>query len=260
MLMDLVSTGIFRLCHGSQLVYNTCWEDPRLDRIALQIGGDDRVLVITSGGCNALDYLLDEPARVYAVDVNPRQNALLELKLAGIRALDHDTFFALFGRGYLEDWRQVYNKELRDQLSAKARGYWDAKGWMLSSRWRRGSFYYRGSSGLFAWLINLYIDRVRKLREAVEALFEASTLDEQRHIYESLIKPVLWGRMIRWLTRRDLALAMLGVPRSQRQQIDSCYPGGICENVHFAHGRSHHRTMWLRARSEIRRAGRNAQK
>ena len=55
-------------------------------------------------------------------------------------ALDHDTFFALFGRGYLEDWRQVYNKELRDQLSAKARGYWDAKGWMLSSRWRRGSF------------------------------------------------------------------------------------------------------------------------
>ena len=38
MLLDLLSTGMFRLCHGSQLVYNTCWEDPRLDRIALGIG------------------------------------------------------------------------------------------------------------------------------------------------------------------------------------------------------------------------------
>ena len=143
MLMEFVSAGMFRLCHGSQLVYNTCWEDPRLDRIALQIGSDDHVLVITSGGCNVLDYLLDEPARIHAVDVNSRQNALLELKLAGIRALDHDTFFALFGQGHLEDWQQVYNRALRDQLSAKARGYWDAKGWMLNSRQRRGSFYYR---------------------------------------------------------------------------------------------------------------------
>ena len=32
--------------------------------------------MITSGGCNALDYLLDEPRRIYAVDMNPRQNAL----------------------------------------------------------------------------------------------------------------------------------------------------------------------------------------
>ena len=50
-------------------------------------------------GCSALDYALMSPHRVHAVDANPRQNALLELKLAGIRSLEFADFFALFGVG-----------------------------------------------------------------------------------------------------------------------------------------------------------------
>ena len=62
-----------------QLVYASCWEDPRIDRAALRIGPADTVLTITSAGCNALAYALDGPKHVYAVDLNYRQNALLEL-------------------------------------------------------------------------------------------------------------------------------------------------------------------------------------
>jgi hypothetical protein len=40
------------------------------------------VVMITSAGCNALDYVLDLPAEIHAVDVNSRQNALLQLKLS----------------------------------------------------------------------------------------------------------------------------------------------------------------------------------
>ena len=90
---DWISGRVFRLVHENNLVYNTCWEDPRLDREAMGLSGEDRVLVITSAGCNALDYVLDEPAEVVAVDMNPRQNALLELKLAGIRELHIRRFF-----------------------------------------------------------------------------------------------------------------------------------------------------------------------
>lgn len=43
---------------------------------------------ITSAGCNALDYVLQEPEHDFAVDLNPAQNALLELKLAAIRGLE----------------------------------------------------------------------------------------------------------------------------------------------------------------------------
>jgi S-adenosylmethionine-diacylglycerol 3-amino-3-carboxypropyl transferase len=76
------------------LVYNCCWEDPAVDRRALDLRADDTMLVITSAGCNVLDYALTGPARIHAVDANPRQTALLELKLAGIRQLDFDDFFA----------------------------------------------------------------------------------------------------------------------------------------------------------------------
>src|ERR1700739_4706900 len=76
---------VFHHVHGRQLIYNTCWEDPRIDRQLLKLDGNSRVVVITSAGCNALDYLLDGPAEIHAVDVNFRQNAVLELKLAMIR-------------------------------------------------------------------------------------------------------------------------------------------------------------------------------
>jgi S-adenosylmethionine-diacylglycerol 3-amino-3-carboxypropyl transferase len=107
-MIEGLSNRLFRGIHGHNLVYNSCWEDPSLDREALDLGPRDTVLAITSGGCNVLDYALTGPAHVYAVDVNPRQNALLELKLAGIESLDFETFFAVFGRGRFLGFPDVY--------------------------------------------------------------------------------------------------------------------------------------------------------
>ena len=84
------NTRLFKAVHRHNLIYNTCWEDPRIDRVALQLKPDDVLLTITSAGCNALDYALQGPRKVIAVDLNPRQNALLELKMAGIRRLDFE--------------------------------------------------------------------------------------------------------------------------------------------------------------------------
>ncbi len=94
---EWVSGRVFQFVHGNNLVYNTCWEDPRLDRQALQLSNKDTVLVITSAGCNALDYLLAGAGSVHAVDMNPRQNALLELKASAIKNLDYPRFFQMFG-------------------------------------------------------------------------------------------------------------------------------------------------------------------
>ncbi|MFF9869043.1 DUF3419 family protein [Streptomyces sp. NPDC013953] len=49
---------VFGALHDRNLVNTACWEGPVLDRAALEPGPDDHVLVITSGGCNALDHLL----------------------------------------------------------------------------------------------------------------------------------------------------------------------------------------------------------
>ena len=60
---ERLNTRIFKAVHRRNLIYNTCWEDPALDREALGLGPADRVMVITSAGCNALDYLLAGAAR-----------------------------------------------------------------------------------------------------------------------------------------------------------------------------------------------------
>src|ERR1044072_2052539 len=94
--LDWVSGRVFKLVHGNNLVYNTCWEDPRRDRAPLQLQPSDSIRVIPSAGCSALDYARCEPNHVYAVDMNPRQNALLELKMAGIKILDFSDFLWVF--------------------------------------------------------------------------------------------------------------------------------------------------------------------
>jgi S-adenosylmethionine-diacylglycerol 3-amino-3-carboxypropyl transferase len=96
-----LNQAIFKNIHSNHLIYNTCWEDPRCDRALLELDADSRVVTITSAGCNALDYALDKPAEINCIDMNPRQNALLELKIAAIQHTDAHNLFQLFGSVYL---------------------------------------------------------------------------------------------------------------------------------------------------------------
>ena len=89
----------FNALYRRSLIYNQCWEDPALDYQALDLDEDSEVLVITSAGCNALNYLVQGVRSVHAVDANPLQTAVLELKLAAARHLDWPEFFQLFGEG-----------------------------------------------------------------------------------------------------------------------------------------------------------------
>ncbi len=124
---EWMSGRVFRIVHGNNLVYNTCWEDPRLDKQVLNLGPQDNLLVITSAGCNALSYALTGLNHVYAVDMNPRQNALLELKMAAIKNLDYATFFQMFGNGRLIGVKGIYGAKLRDALSPWTKRYWDKR-------------------------------------------------------------------------------------------------------------------------------------
>lgn len=227
--MDWISGRVFRLVHGNNLVYNTCWEDPRLDRIALDLGSQDEVLVITSAGCNALDYALVGPRHVYAVDMNPRQNALLELKLAGARQLNFAEFFQMFGEGRLPGVRDLYPDKLRPYLSARSQWYWDR--WIKFFDNPRRPFYYRGTSGTFARFMRMYMDRVVKVKRYVEQIFSADSLVEQREIYYRHLRPRIWTRPLKFVMDRDTTLSMLGVPRAQRRQIDTQYRGGIVQFI-----------------------------
>src|SRR5271165_1747451 len=144
--------ALFARVHGSTLIYNTCWEDPRLDRQMLALRPDSRVVMITSAGCNALDYLLDDPAEIFAVDVNPRQNALLQLKIALIEHGDHSELFRLFGEGARPGFRNFLGR-LAHRLHPYAKKFWETKHYYFESTRMNPSFYYRGAAGLVAWVL-----------------------------------------------------------------------------------------------------------
>jgi S-adenosylmethionine-diacylglycerol 3-amino-3-carboxypropyl transferase len=215
-LRDRIGQWIFRQVHERSLVYGCCWEDPLADLIGLELRGHDRVLVITSGGCNALDYLLEEPLHVHAVDVNCRQNALLELKIAGIRTLDWDDFFQMFGEGFHARVEELYRSRLREILPEEHRRYWDGAIAMF-----RGSpgFHYRTTSGWFARLFGFSIDHLIAAREPIARLLDATSIDEQVAIYERDLRTKFWGPWLGFLLRRNTLLALTGIPPQQRQQV-----------------------------------------
>ena len=224
-LADRFDQTVFNAITSRALVYNTCWEDPAVDRLALGIGAEDRLLVITSAGCNVLDYALTGPKRIDAVDANPRQNALIELKLAGIRRLAFDDFFAAFGSGYHPHFGEVYRDALRDDLTRFARRFWDKRvAWFGNPQ---GSFYYHGLSGTVARLFRTYL-RVRpRLAASIRELFDTRSLEQQRHIFDTRVQPVIWTRSVNWTLSQQLTLSLLGVPHPQRKEVQNQHERGV---------------------------------
>lgn len=217
---EWISGKVFTAVHGNNLVYNTCWEDPRLDKVALELTPEDNLLVITSAGCNALSYAIEGINRVYAVDMNYRQNAVLELKIAGIKELDYETFFQLFGEGRLPGVQNVYRDKLRKHMSESSQKYWDENIKKFFDG-KAKSFYFCGTSGYFAKWINRFVN-LRGMRPKVDALFNAATQEEQKEIWNG-VRDKFWSPLMRFVVNRDSSMSMLGVPKDQRKQIEQTY-------------------------------------
>jgi S-adenosylmethionine-diacylglycerol 3-amino-3-carboxypropyl transferase len=118
--------------HFDTIRYSIVWEDIGLLCKALDVQSDDDLLCITSAGDNVLGLLLEEPRSVTAIDLNPCQNHLLELKLAAVRSLDHADFLALIGIVPSSRRKEIY-RACRSLLSDDARAWWDGQGALLEA-------------------------------------------------------------------------------------------------------------------------------
>ncbi len=159
-----------------RLIFTCSWEDPECDRGALGIRPGDRLLTVTSGGCNTLGFLLDEPECIFAVDINPCQSHLLELKIAAMRRFDHDAFVGFLGLRPTAD-RLARYRSLRDELSPAAAAFWDRNGRLL-----RNGVLLQGRYEKFGRLVGTAVRFVMG-RGRVEGLFEAGSIEEQREFY-----------------------------------------------------------------------------
>jgi S-adenosylmethionine-diacylglycerol 3-amino-3-carboxypropyl transferase len=231
---DWMHGRLFNYLFGRSLLFNTCWEDPAIDRQALDLGPDDTLLAITSAGCNVLDFVLAGPRLVHAVDANPRQTALLELKVAGLRRLDFGTFFRIFGEGQCPGFKRLYRAQLRPALSPSARAFWDRHTRWFDGKDDSDSFYWHGLSGSFARAMRLYTRARPGLRQGLEALLEAPTLEEQSRIFVREVEPKLWSRGVKHALRSPIVLTLLGVPPGQEAIVRTEDLGGVPGLVHRA--------------------------
>lgn len=220
-----IQNWFFRKLHGNNLVYNTCWEDPRCDKELLQLNQNSEVVMITSAGCNALSYLLDQPKKIYCIDINSRQNALLELKKAFYKIDSHHHFFECFGKGKLSNIRYFYMEYLRPKLPEFAKNFWDKHIYYFNGKGMRKSFYFHGTSGFLAWLIGRYLKMKKSLHSSVQQFFQATNMEQQVTMYKS-IDQQLYSKFLVWAFNRHAVMSLAGVPKSQQQLFIHKYEDG----------------------------------
>jgi S-adenosylmethionine-diacylglycerol 3-amino-3-carboxypropyl transferase len=199
----------------SGLVYPQIWEDPDVDMAALEIGPGHRIVTIASGGCNALSYLLADPARIEAVDLNRAHVAFNRLKLAALANLpDYDAFYRFYGAGDEKENIDAYGQFIRPHLDAGSRAYWEKR--KLSGR-RRISIFSRNlyRHGLLGAFIGIGHRVARIYGIDPRRLLEAGSLEDQRRFFDQEISPLFDRRVIRWAIRRKSSLFGLGIPPQQ---------------------------------------------
>ncbi|MBO0933781.1 DUF3419 family protein [Fibrella aquatilis] len=106
-----------------RLRYSLVWEDHPSLYSSLAIQPHDRVLVITSAGCNVLNTLLKSPRQVIAIDLNPVQNALLSFKTHLILHHEYGVFRTLMGFDGPDKVAQTFG-QVAPTLPADWQGYW----------------------------------------------------------------------------------------------------------------------------------------
>lgn len=129
----------------ASFIYSVSWEDSELDRATLKMVPGDRVLTLTSGGDNAINFLLDAASSVTCVDGNPAQSHLLELKAAAVRALPADDVWRLLGDGHHPDARALFEARLAPHLSQDAWAFWRARLHYFDEA--GGGLYWQGGHG-----------------------------------------------------------------------------------------------------------------
>ena len=201
------------------LIYSQIWEDPVIDLEALRIESHHRVMTIGSGGCNALSYLVADPAEIIIVDINASQIALNRLKIAAMKFLpDYKSFFNFFGAADKSSNVKLCDDHICANLDENTRTYWvrrDARGRRRIEQFARG-FYRQGLAGQLIAMCHIY-SRVHGTNLSV--MLDAKDLKEQRDIYAREVKPLFHTRTIRGLAALRPALFGLGIPPVQYETL-----------------------------------------
>ncbi|MDX1653236.1 MAG: DUF3419 family protein [Brumimicrobium sp.] len=180
--------------------YANCWEDPDVLLSSLKIAPGDRVLSVGSAGDNSFALLSGDPEIVDAVDLNPLQIHLINLKREAIRQLEREEYLRFSGFEESSERMKVYNS-LRTELPAESRLFWDNSSKIIES----GLIH----SGKFEKYFRFFARRVVPLIHSsmtVDKLLKSKEESEQLLFYKNIWENKRW----KWLFKLFFSEWVLG--------------------------------------------------
>ncbi|MBM3549996.1 MAG: DUF3419 family protein [Alphaproteobacteria bacterium] len=213
----------------ARLVYTQIWEDPRVDREALALTPESRIVCIGSAGCNALAYLAEDPASVDVVDLNRAHLSLTRLKLAAMRHLpDHAAAMRFLAAADDAANPALYREHVAPHLDRATRAFWENRrpiGGARLNLFRQG-LHRRGATGRFIgvlhWLCHHMSYRPKRILDAV-------SLEQQRRIFAEEMAPLFETRLARLICRLPISFYSLGIPPAQFEALASEAEGSIID-------------------------------
>jgi S-adenosylmethionine-diacylglycerol 3-amino-3-carboxypropyl transferase len=194
-----------------RIVFSACNEDTRSEVRALRPSAARRLVCVTAGGGRVLSLLAERPDEILAIDLNPCQNFLLELKIAAIRMLGHGAFLELMGVRPCTA-RLAHYGRVRPALSAAARRFFDDRAHELAP-----GVLYAGALERFFARIALVMRLVRP--STLGRLFACRDLGEQQRVLARFETP-LFRLVGENLARRSVMRLFSGDPGYYRHLPD----------------------------------------
>lgn len=213
----------------ARLVYTQIWEDPQVDREAMALTPESRVVAIGSAGCNALAYLADDPASIDVVDLNKAHLSLTRLKVAAMRHLpDHAAAVRFLGAADRADNVALYREHIAPHLDRATRAFWENRRPIGGARIRlfAQGLHRRGATGRFIgvmhWLCHHMSYRPERILDAV-------SLGQQKQIFSEEMASVFETRLARLICKLPISFYSLGIPPAQYEALAAESNGSIVD-------------------------------
>ena len=191
-------------------IYNQSWEDSNIDKNVYKLTNDNKILMITTGGDNVLNYLINDPRFIDTVDFNIHQNHLLELKMALIKVLSWEDCIEVLCYSNYKIFIDNYHL-ISLYLSTDAKLWWDKNKSIMKN------FHHSGIVKYFSYFIKFLIF-IGDLQPFINEL-QHCNFERQRELY------FLYKSRIEYLGDilykcSYLLIPFIGVPTKQSNLCD----------------------------------------
>lgn len=193
--------------------YSTSWEDADLLLHALKPKEGEHILSIGASGDNVFSLLTTSPNQIIAIDSNPLQLHLIELKALAIKNLDYFEYLAFIGVKPSQNRLSVYFG-LRNDLTSAARQYWNQN----ESQIEQGILHI-GKFERYLRMFGKYILRTIHRQKTIETLIAPKSGNAQSAFYDSQWNTLAWKLLFKIFFSRAI-MGNFGRKRAYLAQVN----------------------------------------